>query len=141
MLKNNSTAAELSDLMIEYEILKEVNHPNIVRLMGACTTNDGPVYILIEYCKYGSLRYVINSFLSHSLGFNGVNCYVFRAYLRRSRPIAVVIDGVSRVAELPADYDLSGRLLLRYAWQVCKGMEYLTKLKVQSTQSVFDAWN
>lgn len=58
-LKDNASPSELSDLMSEYQLLKEVTHPNVVKLLGACTTPDAPVYIIIEYCALGSLRYLI----------------------------------------------------------------------------------
>lgn len=66
MLKGNSTAAELSDLLSEYDLLKEVTHPNVVRLLGACTKKGGPIYLIMEYCRYGSLRYgaFLDAFLS-----------------------------------------------------------------------------
>ena len=65
MLKSNSTPAELSDLLSEYSLLKDVSHPNVVKLLGACTSEGGPIYIIIEYCQYGSLRLVLNAPLNH----------------------------------------------------------------------------
>jgi proto-oncogene tyrosine-protein kinase Ret len=55
-VKDEASRAELADLNSEYQLLKEVSHPNIVRLLGACTTPPHPVYIIIEYCALGSLR-------------------------------------------------------------------------------------
>ena len=37
MLKSNYNREELHDLLSEYSLLKEVNHPNVIRLLGACT--------------------------------------------------------------------------------------------------------
>ena len=65
MLKSNSTRAELADLLSEYSLLKDVSHPNVVKLLGACTSKGGPIYIIIEYCQYGSLRLVLNMLLEH----------------------------------------------------------------------------
>ena len=56
MLKSNSTPAELGDLLSEYDLLKDVSHPNVVKLLGACTSKGGPIYLIIEYCRYGALR-------------------------------------------------------------------------------------
>ena len=46
----------LQDLLSEYSLLKEVDHPNVIRLLGACTDRRGPLYIIMEYAKHGSLR-------------------------------------------------------------------------------------
>jgi len=56
-IKNGAGKTEKDDLLSEYNLLKDVNHPNVVKLLGACTTHEGPFYLIIEYAKYGSLRY------------------------------------------------------------------------------------
>ena len=58
MLKPSSTPAELQDLLSEYNLLKEVNHPNVIKLLGACTGPGGPVCIIIEFAEMGCLRLV-----------------------------------------------------------------------------------
>jgi proto-oncogene tyrosine-protein kinase Ret len=55
-LKENASASELNDLLSEYQLLKEVAHPNVSRLLGACTTPGAPIYVIIEFAEYGSLR-------------------------------------------------------------------------------------
>ena len=55
-LKENACASELADLLSEYQLLKEAQHPNVIRLLGACTTSGGPVYLIIEFAEFGSLR-------------------------------------------------------------------------------------
>ncbi|XP_042217006.1 proto-oncogene tyrosine-protein kinase receptor Ret-like isoform X2 [Homarus americanus] len=109
MLKSNSTQVELSDLLSEYTLLKEVSHPNVVRLLGACTGKGGPVYIIIEYCQYGSLR----------------------NYLKRSRHAEFENRVGSGPTEIAAgDYAITPKDLLSFAWQICKGMAYLTDMKL-----------
>ena len=56
MLKSNHSREELYDLLSEYSFLKEMKHPNVITLLGACTTKGGPLCIIMEYAKYGSLR-------------------------------------------------------------------------------------
>jgi proto-oncogene tyrosine-protein kinase Ret len=63
-LIEDSSAAGLMDLLSEYQLLKEVNHPNVIRLLGACTTPGAPVYLIIEYAKYGSLRLVVSTIVN-----------------------------------------------------------------------------
>lgn len=55
-LKDDARETELTDLLSEYQLLKDVSHPNIIRLLGACTIPGGPVYLIIEFAEYGSLR-------------------------------------------------------------------------------------
>ncbi|KAJ4434079.1 hypothetical protein ANN_16398 [Periplaneta americana] len=55
-LKEGACAAELGDLLSEYQLLKEVAHPNVIRLLGACTTPGAPLYLIIEFAEHGSLR-------------------------------------------------------------------------------------
>ena len=55
-LKEDACASELSDLLSEYQLLKEAQHPNVIRLLGACTSPDGPIYLIIEFAEFGSLR-------------------------------------------------------------------------------------
>jgi len=63
-LIEDTSAAGLTDLLSEYQLLKEVNHPNVIRLLGACTTPGAPIYLIIEYAKYGSLRLVVSSIVN-----------------------------------------------------------------------------
>ena len=56
MLKPNHNREEWYDLLSEYSFLKEMSHPNVIKLLGACTTKDGPLCIIMEYAKFGSLR-------------------------------------------------------------------------------------
>ncbi|XP_031713580.1 vascular endothelial growth factor receptor 3 [Anarrhichthys ocellatus] len=56
MLKDGSTASEHKALMSELKILIHIgNHLNVVNLLGACTKPNGPLMVIVEYCKYGNL--------------------------------------------------------------------------------------
>ena len=55
-LKEDARDGELADLLSEYELLKEVSHPNVIRLLGASTIPGGPIYLIIEFAQHGSLR-------------------------------------------------------------------------------------
>ncbi|XP_055858361.1 uncharacterized protein LOC129920890 [Episyrphus balteatus] len=102
MLKNGANSVEYMALLSEFQLLQEVSHPNVIKLLGACTKGDAPM-IIIEYAKYGSLR----------------------GYLRLSRKIECAgvdfTDGVEPVTV---------RDILSFAWQICKGMAYLTEIKL-----------
>jgi len=53
-LKDDACQTEALALLSEYALLKDVSHPNVIRLLGACT-RGGPIYIIIEYAEHGSL--------------------------------------------------------------------------------------
>ncbi|KAK7901695.1 hypothetical protein WMY93_018464 [Mugilogobius chulae] len=55
MLKENASHSELRDLLSEFTLLKQVNHPHVIKMFGACS-QDGPLYLIVEYAKFGSLR-------------------------------------------------------------------------------------
>lgn len=57
-LKTGAKESEMEDLVSELQLLKDVDHPNIIKLLGACTIEDGPLYVIIEYAEHGSLRLV-----------------------------------------------------------------------------------
>ena len=59
MLKAHYSTCELQDLLTEYSLLKEVDHTNVIKLLGACTDKAGPILLIMEFAQYGSLRFVI----------------------------------------------------------------------------------
>lgn len=101
MLKTGANSVELLALLSEFQLLQEVTHPNVIRLLGACTV--GSPMVIIEYAKHGSLRNYLR--LSRKLECSGIE----------------FCDGVEPV---------TARDILSYAWQICKGMAYLTEIKV-----------
>uniref|UniRef100_H2ZAM1 receptor protein-tyrosine kinase n=1 Tax=Ciona savignyi TaxID=51511 RepID=H2ZAM1_CIOSA len=56
MLKVGSRNSEYRALMTELRILIHLGpHLNIVNLLGACTTKEGPLMIIVEYSRHGNL--------------------------------------------------------------------------------------
>ncbi|XP_054715307.1 proto-oncogene tyrosine-protein kinase receptor Ret-like [Uloborus diversus] len=55
MLKEDSCSSDKKDLLSEMNLLKDVSHPNVIRLLGACTNDAGPLYVIVEYAEHGSL--------------------------------------------------------------------------------------
>lgn len=105
MLKKGANSVEYMALLSEFQLLQEVSHPNVIKLLGACTQSSEAPLLIIEYARYGSLR----------------------SYLRLSRKIECAgvdfSDGVEPV---------NVKMMLTFAWQICKGMNYLTELKVSA---------
>ncbi|XP_030005859.1 fibroblast growth factor receptor 1-A-like isoform X1 [Sphaeramia orbicularis] len=104
MLKADATEKDLSDLISEMEMMKMIGkHKNIINLLGACT-QDGPLYVVVEYASQGNLR----------------------EYLRARRPAGLEYWSGSRQASLGT---LEIRELVSAAYQVARGMAYLASKK------------
>lgn len=101
-IKTKANSVELLALLSEFQLLQEVSHPNVIKLVGACIKTEPPL-IIIEYCCFGSLR----------------------SYLRLSRKLEesgdLNIDGVEPV---------TAKDVLSFSWQICKGMAYLADIKL-----------
>lgn len=98
---------ELADLLSEFHLLKDVSHPNVIKLLGACTDVSGPFLLILEYCEHGSLR----------------------NYLRRSRLVLPEQQqqNPSSVMVTPA---VTPRDLLSFAWQISQAGAYLCEMKL-----------
>ncbi|XP_006876210.1 PREDICTED: proto-oncogene tyrosine-protein kinase receptor Ret-like [Chrysochloris asiatica] len=112
MLKENASPSELRDLLSEFNLLKQVNHPHVIKLHGACS-QDGPLFLIVEYAKYGSLR----------------------GFLRESRKVgpSYVSSGSSRNSSYldnPDERALTMGDLISFAWQISRGMQYLAEMKL-----------
>nr|XP_019968477.1 PREDICTED: fibroblast growth factor receptor 1-A-like [Paralichthys olivaceus] len=104
MLKADATEKDLSDLISEMEMMKMIGkHKNIINLLGACT-QDGPLYVVVEYASQGNLR----------------------EFLRTRRPVGLEYWSDSR--QTPLD-SLEMRELVSAAYQVARGMAYLASKK------------
>uniref|UniRef100_A0A4W4F3F1 Vascular endothelial growth factor receptor 3 n=1 Tax=Electrophorus electricus TaxID=8005 RepID=A0A4W4F3F1_ELEEL len=103
MLKEGATASEHKALMSELKILIHIgNHLNVVNLLGACTKTNGPLMVVVEYCKYGNLS----------------------NYLRAKREFFLPY----RARELMQS-PLTVEDLICYSFQVARGMEFLASRK------------
>uniref|UniRef100_A0A673FFD7 Vascular endothelial growth factor receptor 3 n=1 Tax=Sinocyclocheilus rhinocerous TaxID=307959 RepID=A0A673FFD7_9TELE len=133
MLKEGATASEHKALMSELKILIHIgNHLNVVNLLGACTKPNGPLMVIVEYCKYGNL----SNFLRAKREF-------FLPYRDRSpktqsqvrRMIEAAFQIFYFVFLSPAAVDdlwktpLTIEDLICYSFQVARGMEFLGSRK------------
>uniref|UniRef100_H0X4E9 Proto-oncogene tyrosine-protein kinase receptor Ret n=1 Tax=Otolemur garnettii TaxID=30611 RepID=H0X4E9_OTOGA len=112
MLKENASPSELRDLLSEFNLLKQVNHPHVIKLYGACS-QDGPLLLIVEYAKYGSLR----------------------GFLRESRKVGPGYVGSggscnSSSLDNPDERALTMGDLISFAWQISRGMQYLAEMKL-----------
>uniref|UniRef100_A0A8C3IFQ0 Fibroblast growth factor receptor n=1 Tax=Chrysemys picta bellii TaxID=8478 RepID=A0A8C3IFQ0_CHRPI len=111
MLKDNATDKDLADLISEMEMMKLMDkHKNIINLLGVCT-QDGPLYVLVEFASKGNLR----------------------EFLRARRPPTP--DYTFDVGAMPEE-QLSFKDLVSCGYQVARGMEYLESKRVRAGRGV-----
>ncbi|KAK9320982.1 kinase-like domain-containing protein [Lipomyces orientalis] len=58
---SNLPKAEIQNIMLEIDLLRALDHPNIVRYHGFVKTDD-ILYIILEYCENGSLTLISKDF-------------------------------------------------------------------------------
>ncbi|XP_065053384.1 fibroblast growth factor receptor 1-like [Rhopilema esculentum] len=93
------------DLCAELDMLKLLpEHPNVVGLLGCCSRSE-PLMIIVEYCAHGDLQ----------------------GFLRNSRGIS---EQYYKTNYHPSGEKLSSKMLLKFAWQITKGMTHLSAFKV-----------
>ncbi|KAI8490696.1 fibroblast growth factor receptor 2-like isoform X3 [Branchiostoma floridae x Branchiostoma belcheri] len=103
MLKEDATERELADLVSEMETMKRIGkHKNIINLLGCCT-QDGPLFVIVEYAEHGNLR----------------------DFLRARRPPSM--DYYKMAVE--CDKPLTHKDLVSFAYQIGRGMEFLHSKK------------
>ncbi|PWN90460.1 hypothetical protein FA10DRAFT_241235, partial [Acaromyces ingoldii] len=64
-------SSELGEIMSEIDLLKNLNHPKIVKYKGSEKTRDF-LYIILEYCENGSLQNICRRFGKFPEGLVGV---------------------------------------------------------------------
>ena len=109
MLKEGHTDTEMIDLVSEMDMMKVIGrHINIINLLGVCT-QDGPLFVIVEYAEHGNLR----------------------DFLRRHRPSSGSSGGYEQPISMhrPPPAAMSEKQLVSFARQVARGMEYLGSRK------------
>jgi serine/threonine protein kinase len=106
IIPEGHTDTEMMDLVSEMEMMKMIGkHINIINLLGCCT-QDGPLYVVVEYAPHGNLR----------------------DFLRQHRPSSGYEPAIG--TDLKEKKTLTQKDLVSFAYQVARGMEYLASRRV-----------
>nr|XP_033782894.1 vascular endothelial growth factor receptor 3 isoform X2 [Geotrypetes seraphini] len=147
MLKEGATASEHKALMSELKILIHIgNHLNVVNLLGACTKPNGPLMVIVEFCKYGNLSNYLRT------KRDGFSPYGEKSPRLRSQVQSMVEAVRSDRSVGTSEHAIFNRLLMSknqivpevddlwqspltmedlicYSFQVARGMEFLASRK------------
>ncbi|KAM8848577.1 vascular endothelial growth factor receptor 3 [Synchiropus picturatus] len=142
MLKEGATASEHKALMSELKILIHIgNHLNVVNLLGACTKANGPLMVVVEYCKYGNLSNFLRAKREFFLPYRDRSPKT-QSQVRRMikagqmghRPQTPPSNGPLQTPAVENLEDLwktplTIEDLICYSFQVARGMEFLASRK------------
>lgn len=108
MVKEGHTDSDMTSLVREMEVMKMIGkHINIINLLGCCS-QDGPLYVIVEYAPNGNLK----DFLKKNLAMADYN-------------------------SLNTQHVLTEKDLISFAFQVARGMEYLASRRVRTINNSF----
>lgn len=99
----------MMDLVSEMEMMKMIGkHRNIINLLGCCT-QDGPLFVIVEFAPHGNLR----------------------DFLRQHRPSSGYEPAIG--TNVKDRNTLTQKDLVSFAFQVARGMEYLASRRVSQS--------
>lgn len=105
MVKEGHTDTDMASLVREMEVMKMIGkHINIINLLGCCS-QDGPLYVIVEYAPHGNLK----------------------DFLKKHRPMSEFEVGMCHE---PDRKEVLQKELISMAFQVARGMEYLASRRV-----------
>uniref|UniRef100_A0A672JWG4 Vascular endothelial growth factor receptor 3 n=1 Tax=Sinocyclocheilus grahami TaxID=75366 RepID=A0A672JWG4_SINGR len=133
MLKEGATASDHKALMSELKILIHIgNHLNVVNLLGACTKSNGPLMVIVEYCKYGNLSNFLRAKREFFLPYRDRSPKT-QSQVRRMIEAAFQIFSFVFLSPVAVDdlwkTPLTIEDLICYSFQVARGMEFLGSRK------------
>uniref|UniRef100_A0AAY4EQU1 Vascular endothelial growth factor receptor 3 n=1 Tax=Denticeps clupeoides TaxID=299321 RepID=A0AAY4EQU1_9TELE len=138
MLKEGATASEHKALMSELKILIHIgNHLNVVNLLGACTKPNGPLMVVVEYCKYGNLSNYLRAKREFFLPYRDrspktqsqVRKMIEAGQVDHRGHLPSSVPSPSQAMEDLWKTPLTVEDLICYSFQVARGMEFLASRK------------
>lgn len=107
MPKPDATEREIKDLIQEMMMLCTIgHHVNVIDFIGYCVSSDGPLFMVVEFAANGNLRDFLRAHRPPDSGYE--------------KPVHTVIN----------NRPLTPKELVSYAFQVARGMEFLSSKKI-----------
>ena len=115
------SCSDLKNLVEESLLMVNLNHPNVMKLIGVCIDKQDTPYIIMPYMSLGSLlSYLRKNREELMVNTNEGNCERVKSYQR----LFVVVNTYSPQMENVQ------QKLLSMCLQVAKGMAYLSSEKL-----------
>jgi serine/threonine protein kinase len=139
MLKEGHTDSDVIDLVKEMSAMKQMvhdrhphNHPNVIKMIGACTQPVGfPLLVVVEFAEFGNLKEYLLSKKPLPRPPRGIlQQDIANTSTKGFYEIPVSANALSFPCSGRENYtSLDIKELLNMAWQVSKGMTYLSQRK------------
>ncbi|CAH3159794.1 unnamed protein product [Porites lobata] len=124
MLRNGATEEQKQDFLGEIELMKQIGyHRNVLNLLACCTLTT-PMFLVVEFAKYGDLLNYLRQRREQCATYVNTSTITRQATPKDKGEHCnnVVTDD----DELHDDGKLTPADLLTFAWQIAKGMEFLS---------------
>jgi len=129
MVRADANMLALKALMSELKIMVNLgSHPNVVSVLGACTKKitKGELLVIVEYCHHGNVHdYLVDQ--RHRF-VDEVDPDTRR--LNSASPAGINGAADHEINEENDDEPLNTRVLICWAFQIARGMNYLANKKV-----------
>uniref|UniRef100_A0AC35U647 Receptor protein-tyrosine kinase n=1 Tax=Rhabditophanes sp. KR3021 TaxID=114890 RepID=A0AC35U647_9BILA len=130
-LKSVASENDFKDLMSEMHTFKIIGHNDYILSLLGCCTGAGPLYVILELCKYGNLRDFLKQHkhletMSSSMESNNVKL----ALLSVNNPMVTSTPYLTPSIDSGLIPNLTHRHLVEFSWQIATGMQFLAEKKI-----------
>ncbi|CAH8677143.1 unnamed protein product [Schistosoma haematobium] len=124
MIQGGSNLKAEANFLREAEILVELQHRNIIQLLGVCIPLE-PLSLLIEYMPFGDFYSFLRRYTGESPGYSTVNGEIVNSYSQTLLQTTTV-PKKDFINEYPTN--LNVKILTEMVIDACEAMVYLSEL-------------